>query len=257
MRGLAGKVCIVAGGAPGNIGGATAQRLLEEGAKVVVGDLNADAAMALADQLTPLGDIVGTAVDISQEESFKNLIEVAVDRFGTVDSLFNVAADLSAATIGADSSHTALDIPIEVWQHTIDVTLTGYLFGIRAALPIMLEKGSGSIVNTMSAAVWMAEPVRVAYASAKSGVEALTHHIATIAGKQGVRCNAIAPGTVRTAANIATMTPDEVEKQIAAVRSPRLGTTEDIAAAVAFLFSEDASWINGQTLLIDGGAIIR
>jgi NAD(P)-dependent dehydrogenase (short-subunit alcohol dehydrogenase family) len=103
----------------------------------------------------------------------------------------------------------------------------------------------------------MAEPIRVSYAAAKSGVEALTRHVATIGGKRGVRSNAIAPGTVRTAANVANMTDLEVEKQIAAVRSPRLGQPEDIAAAVAFLFSDDASWINAQTILVDGGAIIN
>lgn len=258
MRGLTDKVCLIAGGAPGNIGGATARRLVDEGAIVVVGDLNVTGAEKVAAELRELGGrAVGTALDMTDEGSVQAFVDTAVREYGTVHGLFNVAADLSPATIGVDTHSTALDIPLDVWHHTLDVTLTGYLHAIRRVLPIMIDQGSGSIVNTMSAAVWMAEPVRVSYAAAKAGVEAMTRHVATIAGKQGVRSNAIAPGTVRTASNVANMSDDEVARQTAAVRSPRLGRPEDVAAAVAFLLSDDSSWINAQTILVDGGAIIR
>lgn len=258
MRGLNGKVSVIAGAAPGNIGAATAQRLCAEGASVVVADLNADASKQLAAQLEAGGGhVASTQVDISSETSFQELLRFAVQTFGSVDHLFNVAADLSSNTIGIDSTHDVVSLPVEVWQRTLDVTLTGYMYGIKHALPLMIERGGGSIVNTMSAAVWMAEPVRSAYSAAKSGLSALTRHTATIAGRKGVRCNAIAPGTVLTEALLRTLPEQEREKQLNEIASTRLGKPEDIAAAVAFLFSDDGEWINGQTISVDGGLTMR
>lgn len=258
MRGLDDKVSIIAGAAPGNIGAATAHRLAKEGANVVVADLSLDAAQALADEITAAGGSAkASAVDISVEQSFADLVDFAVKEFGGVDHLFNVAADLSADTIGQDSSHDILTLPVEVWQRTIDVTLTGYMYGIRHAMPKMFERGGGSIVNTMSAAVWMAEPIRASYASAKAGLEGLTRHAATIGGKRGVRTNAVAPGTVLTESLLRTL-PEEIrDQQLAEISSTRLGKPEDIAATVAFLFSEDGEWVNGQLWAIDGGLTKR
>ncbi|MFC8830431.1 SDR family NAD(P)-dependent oxidoreductase [Streptomyces sp. NPDC057137] len=253
MRGLSGKVAVIAGAAPGNIGAVTARRLVDEGARVVVGDLNEGAARAVADELGAGGASVRAhGVDISDEASFAELIAFAGKEFGGVDSLFNVAADLSAGNLGRDGD--VLTVPFDVWQHTIDVTLSGYMYGIRHALPVMIERGGGAIVNTMSAAVWMGEPVRVAYQAAKAGLTGLTRHTATVGGKHGVRCNSVAPGMVLTAAGRAATDPAQVEYHLGRARSPRLGTPEDIAAAVAFLLSDDGQWINGQTLLVDGGA---
>ena len=152
MRGLEGKVAIVAGAAPGNIGAATAVRLAEEEAAVVVADLNESAAQSVVDEIRELdGRAAARSVDISDEASYKELIDFTIKEFGRLDGLFNVAADLSAATVARDSD--VLSVPLDVWQHTIDVTLTGYMFGIRHALPIMIGQGSGSIVNTMSTSV--------------------------------------------------------------------------------------------------------
>jgi NAD(P)-dependent dehydrogenase (short-subunit alcohol dehydrogenase family) len=254
MRGLRGKVAIVAGGVPGNIGGAAAQRLAEEGARVVVGDLNEGGAQALADQIKSAGgEAVGRALDISDEASFARLVDFAAAEFGRLDGLFNVAADLSAGNLGRDGD--VVSVPVEVWQRTIDVTLSGYMYGIRHALPAMIDGGGGSIVNTMSTAVWMAEPVRVSYASTKAGLAALTRHAASVGGKRGVRCNAVAPGTVLTESNLRAL-PEEVRaQQLEHLPSPRLGEPADIAAMVAFLLSDDAAWINGQTIIVDGGAV--
>jgi NAD(P)-dependent dehydrogenase (short-subunit alcohol dehydrogenase family) len=144
MRGLKNKVAIVAGAAPGNIGGAAAVRLAEEGTAVVARDLNEAAALRL---------------DITDEASYKELVDFTVKEFGGPDGLFNVAADLSAGTVGRDSD--VLSVPLDVWRHTIDFTLTGYMYGIRHALPIMIARGRGAIVNTMSSAVWMGEARRV------------------------------------------------------------------------------------------------
>ena len=130
--------------------------------------------------------------------SYKELVDFTVKEFGGPDGLFNVAADLSAGTVGRDSD--VISIPLDVWRHTIDVMLTGYMYGIRHALPIMIERGSGAIVNTTSSIVWLGEAQRVAYQAAKAGLYGLTRHTATLGGKRGVRCNSVAPGVTLTRA---------------------------------------------------------
>ncbi|MEU9337219.1 SDR family oxidoreductase [Streptomyces sp. NPDC048290] len=253
MRGLKDKVAIVAGGSPGGIGGATAVRLAEEGMAVVVADLNESAAQKLAAEIRANGgEAVGQGFDISNEESYAGLIDFTVRTYGTLDGLYNVAADLSPATMNADVEVT--DVPLDIWHHTIDVTLTGYMLGIRHALPVMLRQGSGSIVNTMSSSVWVAPPTKVSYQAAKSGLVGLTRHTASLGGKRGVRCNLISPGLTLTTSAMATTTEELRTQGLSAARSPRLGKPEDIAAMVAFLFSGDAEFINGQSFLIDGGA---
>jgi NAD(P)-dependent dehydrogenase (short-subunit alcohol dehydrogenase family) len=253
MRGLKNKVIIVAGAAPGNIGGATAIRLAEEGAIVVAADLNEAAAQTVVDQIIAAGGrAVARGFNITDEASFKGLVDFTVAEYGRLDGLFNVAADLSPATLGRDSD--VMSVPLDVWKHTIDVTLTGYMYGVRHALPIMIENGGGAIVNTMSSSVWMGEPVRVSYQSAKSGLLGLTRHAATLGGKHGVRTNLLSPGVVLTGAALAVTTDEWRAEVLEGVRSPRLGEPEDIAAMVAFLLSDDGAYINGQSLLVDGGA---
>ncbi|MET8832117.1 SDR family oxidoreductase [Streptomyces sp. NPDC004610] len=253
MRGLKDKVALVAGGAPGNIGGATAVRLAEEGMSVVVADRDEAAAEKLAEEIRANGgEATGRGFDITDEDSYAALIGFTVRTYGALDGLYNVAADLSPATMGADTDVTT--VPLDIWQHTIDTVLTGYMLGIRHALPVMLRQGSGSIVNTMSSAVWGGRPIMVAYQTAKSGLIGLTRHTATLGGKQGVRCNLVSPGITLTASALATLTDAMRETALADVRSPRLGRPEDIAAMVAFLFSGDSEFVNGQSFLIDGGA---
>jgi NAD(P)-dependent dehydrogenase (short-subunit alcohol dehydrogenase family) len=253
MRGLKGKIAIVAGAAPGNIGGATAIRLAEEGMLVVAADLNQAAAQTVVDGITASGrTAVARGFDITDEGSYRDLVTFTVERFGGLHGLFNVAADLSPRTVGRDTDVTS--VPVDVWQHTIDVTLTGYMYGIRHALPIMMEQRSGSIVNTMSSAVWVGETERVAYQAAKSGLIGLTRHTATLGGKRGVRTNLLSPGVIITGATLKTTTEEWRDQVLATVRSPRLGEPEDLAAMVAFLFSDDGAYINGQSLLVDGGA---
>ena len=253
MRGLRGKVALIAGAAPGNIGAATAIRLAEEGTAVVVADLNESAARAVVDEIQALGGkAIARSFDITDEASYKELVDDTVKEFGRLDGLFNVAADLSPATLAQDSD--VLSVPLEVWRHTIDVTLSGYMYGIRHALPIMIDQGGGAIVNTMSTIVWMGEDRRVAYQSAKAGLYGLTRHTATLGGKHGVRCNSVAPGVILTGALLANSTEEWRNEILASVRSNRLGVPEDVAAMVAFLFSDDGAYVTGQTILVDGGA---
>jgi len=253
MRGLRDKVAIVAGAAPGNIGGAAAFRFAQEGMKVIVADLNESTARAVADQIRSAGgQAVARVFDITQEASFAQLIDSTVMEFGALHALFNVAADFSANNIGRDTDVTS--VPLDVWQHTIDVTLPGYMYGIRHALPLLIRQGGGVIVNTTSSEVWIGENVRVAYQTAKSGLVGLTRHTATLGGKHGVRCNLVAPGFTLTEAAFKNTNEEYRKQMLASVRSPRLGAPENIAAMVAFLFSDDAAYTNGQTILVDGGA---
>src|SRR6266478_2300052 len=168
MRGLRDKVAIVAGAAPGNIGGATAIRLAQEGMKVIAADLNTAAEQAVVDEIKSTGGYaVARGFDITDESAYEELIQFTARELGGLDALFNVAADLSSSTI--------------------DVTLTGYMYGIRHALPLLIARRGGAIVNTMSSEVWMGEGQRVAYQTAKSGLIGLNRHTATVGGKHGVR----------------------------------------------------------------------
>ena len=248
MRGLKDKVIIVAGGATG-IGAATCRRLAEEGAKVVVGDINAEAAKATADAIGARH----LRFDITSEDDCMALVELAVAELGGVDGLFTVAADTSKQTLGRDSESDLLTVPLDVWQRTLDVNLTGTFLMTRSALPALLARGGGSIVNTLSGLVFYGSPIRPAYLASKGALIALTRHIATRWGKEGIRCNAVAPGFVMTE-QVAHNVPQEERDQVLAVnRSTRHGRPEDIAATVAFLLSDDAEWINGQMHLVNGG----
>jgi NAD(P)-dependent dehydrogenase (short-subunit alcohol dehydrogenase family) len=254
MRGLDGKVAVIVGGAPNNIGAATAERLSSEGSRVVIADLRLDAAEAVADDIVSQGgEAVAVQVDIADEDSVVAMLRTAADAFGGIDNLFNVAADLSPGTMGVDTANDILTVPLDVWRRTLDVDLTGYLLTCRHVMPYIRARGGGAIVNTMSVSAFLAEPVRVAYGVAKSGIEALTRHIARVGGQHGLRCNAVSPGTILTEALLRNTRPEVLEQQLHSLPSTRNGLPEDIAAAVAFLFSDDGEWINGQTLKIDGG----
>lgn len=255
MRGLENKVAVVAGGA-GGIGTATSLRLAQEGVSVVVGDLNHDAALDVAGQITGAGGrAVGVGVDISDERSVGEMVALAVDSFGGLDILHANAADLSPATIGQDSDAT--QIALEVFDRTMQVNMRGHLLCARHGIPELLKRGGGSVVFTSSAAAFAGEPERPAYAMAKSAINALVRHIASRWGKDGIRANAVAPGLVLTGPVRDSLNAEFREQVLGMSRSPRLGAPEDIAAMVAFLASDDGEWINGQVFNVDGGAILR
>jgi len=255
LRGLQDKIVVVAGGGSG-IGAATARRLAEEGAKVVVGDLNLAGAEQVATGIRETGgEATAHEFDIADERSCAALMAVAAEKYGGLDGLYNVAADLSANTFGRDTD--LVSVPVEVWQRSLAVNLSGYFFTARHAVPAMVERGGGSIVNTISGLVLSGDRQRVSYGSSKSGVLALSKHIATRWGKEGVRCNVVAPGLVFNEHTIERNSEEERAAVFAMLRSPRFGTPDDIAAAVAFLLSADGEWINGQVLPVNGGTGLR
>lgn len=255
MRGLRDKVVIVAGGA-GGIGTATSRRLAEEGAGVVVADIDADAATAVVEQIAADdGTAVATAVDIADEASVAAMIAFALDQFGRIDGLHANAADLSPAVIMQDTD--AVSIDMRTFDRTIEVNLRGHMLCTRHVVPELLRNGRGALVYTSSAASFVGEPERPSYAMAKAGVNALVRHVASKWGKHGVRANAVAPGLVLTPTAQAGLPTEFRTRALAGTRSARLGRPDDIAAMATFLLSDDADWINGQVISVDGGATIR
>jgi NAD(P)-dependent dehydrogenase (short-subunit alcohol dehydrogenase family) len=255
MRGLADKVVVVAGGGSG-IGAATARRLGAEGAAVVVGDLVGPNADAVASEVRAAGGrAVAVTFDIADDASVAALIGTAISEYGRLDAVHANAADLSPKTIGQDSN--AVDVPLDVFMHTLDVNLKGHLLCTRHALPRLLERGGGALVYTSSAAAHIGEPERPSYAASKAGINSLVRHVASHWGRQGIRANSIAPGLVVTPAMDTSLPSEFRDYALRVGRSRRLGHPDDIAGMVAFLVSDDGEWVNGQVLSVDGGASMR
>lgn len=254
LRGLTDKVAIVVGGATG-IGAATAARLAAEGCRVVIGDVAADGARRTAERIGAAGGTaIHVAFDLADPASVGALIDTAATTFGGVDLLFNVGADMS--TIPADTD--VVDIDFDVWDRVMAVNLRGYVAAMKYAIPKMLDRGGGAIVNMSSAAAFQGEPARPAYATAKAGIGALTRHVASRWGKDNIRCNAVAPGfTATETIRAVPQWPDLEAGALKRIRGPRVGDPGDIAALVAFLLSAEGEWINGQVVNIDGGTVLR
>lgn len=254
LRGLSGKVAVVVGGATG-IGAETATRLGEEGCRVVVADVAADAAEHTAGRIAAAGgSAVHVGFDLAEPASVANLIDTAATTFGGIDLLFNVGADMGTLRLDTD----VVDIDFDVWDRVMAVSLRGYVAAMKYAIPRMLDRDGGAIVNMSSAAAFQGEPARPAYATAKAGIGALTRHVAARWGKDGIRCNAVAPGFTATEAIRAVPQWPQLEAgALRRIRGNRVGEPGDVAALVAFLLSEEGEWINGQVINIDGGTVLR
>lgn len=255
MLGLRGKTFIVAGGATG-IGAGTAIRLAAEGARVAVGDVNLSGAVKTIEQISDAGGhAIAIELDLADEGSVQELVEQTIARLGPVSGLHNVGADLSPGNLGRDT--TVLDTDMEVWRRTMDVNLFGYVRTIRAVLPHLLAQGGGSIVNTSSGGSLGSDPMHVAYNASKAAINQLTRHVANNWGAQGVRCNAVMPGLVMAETTEAQNDLAMQEMFLMAAKTTRLGRPGDVAAVTAYLLSDDAEWINGQTWFIGGAAHMR
>jgi NAD(P)-dependent dehydrogenase (short-subunit alcohol dehydrogenase family) len=246
---FAGQVAIVTGGASG-IGEATCRRLVAEGAQVVIADVNGEQAIALAAQLGP--HAVAHQFDASDVASVESLVSGTIKRFGRLDVLHNNAAISSPEVHARDRN--PIDITFATWDQVMAVNVRGYLAGCKYALPAMIAQGTGAIVNTASTGGFAGDITRMAYSVSKAAIIGLTRQIATHYGRQGIRCNAVAPGLVLTPGTRGAA-PQVIEVMQRHLLVPEVGQPEDIAAVVCFLASNESRYINGQTYIADGGML--
>ncbi len=247
MRGLNGKVAAVTGAASG-IGQATAIRLAEEGASVACLDLNVDAAGATAATITGAGgQALAVRCNVADAGDAAAAIAATVERFGHLDVLCNIAG---IGHFADDRTET-----LEWWNRIIGVNLTGTFIMSQAALPHLLET-KGTIVNTASTAAMKGQPWSSAYSASKGGVIALTQTMAVNWAKLGVRVNCVAPGGVTTPiTDQFTDVPEGADLELMARIMPfsRFGEPAELASVFAFLASDEASYVNGFVVRVDGG----
>ena len=235
------KVVVITGGASG-IGLASAKRLLIEGAKVALLDVN-DNVLEISKKLG--GNVLGIKCDVSNENDVKTSIEMVASVFGKIDCL------LANAGIGGGSNKPA-DVTLEEWNKVIGVHQTGIFLVNKYVIPYMIKNGGGSIVNTSSMYGLVGAPNSFAYTASKGAINQMTRTLSLAYAENNIRVNAIAPGFVDTA--ILSGVPDEYKK-VMAKEMPigRLGTDDEIASLIKFLLSDEASFITGAIISIDGG----
>ncbi len=253
MRGLDGKVGIVAGGGAG-LGRATAKCLAKTGVSVVVADINEPAAVAVAESIRAAGgEAMACAFDITSEEQVEAMVARTLAKYGRVDLLHNVAADLKH---NHDADFDLLGTTLEAFDYSIAVTLRGYVVTCRAVLPHMIAGGGGAIVNTSSLAGIrvLRTGNRYAYSIAKSGLSPLSQHIAVKYGKQNIRCNTVAMGMILSDTFLREQPPERVEEIRASTLLPDAGDPDKLAPSIVFLLSDDACYITGQVINLDAGA---
>jgi meso-butanediol dehydrogenase / (S,S)-butanediol dehydrogenase / diacetyl reductase len=244
---LRGRVAVVTGAGSG-IGRATAMRLAAEGAVVVVNDIDPSTAEATASDITRAGGMsTAHSGDVTDSAYVDSLVATAARAYGRLDVMHNNAAYGRPGTVAGTGD--------ALLEEMLRVNVMSVQNGIRAALGVMVGQGGGSIVNTASTAAFAHAADRAAYGAAKSAVVALTRSAAVENARHGVRVNAVCPGPIETPAFV-RFAPD-IDFYRAQLPMRRLGRPEEIAAAVAFLASDDASYVSGVALLVDGAMTAR
>ncbi|WP_248925074.1 SDR family oxidoreductase [Paenibacillus hamazuiensis] len=245
---LQNKVAIVTGAASG-VGKAIAELFAKEGAKVVIADLNGDAISAAVNEINQAGGTAeGIVANVTKEDEVQAMVDKAVDAFGTVDILVNNAGIM-------DGFRLIETIQDDLWERVLAVNLTGPMRAIRKTIPLMLAKGQGVIVNIASAAGISGGKGGVAYTSAKHGLVGLTKNVGYMYAKSGIRCNAIAPGGVKTniALNNIDMDGMQVFQEGAGTQRSEPVDPLQIATVALFLASDDSRFVNGAVIAADGG----
>jgi len=241
---LDGKVAVVTGGA-GGIGRETARRFAAEGARLLVADL-AEEGKAVADEV----DGLFLAVDVTSPEDVQAMYRTAAERLGGVDICFNNAG------ISPPEDDSVLDTELSTWRRVQDVNLTSVYLCCKYGIPHLLERGGGSVINTASfVAVLGSATSQVSYTASKGGVLAMSRELGVQFARQGVRVNALCPGPVNTPLlrELFAKDPERAARRLVHVPMGRFAEPAEIAAAAAFLASDDASFITASTFLVDGG----
>lgn len=244
---LSGKVAVVTGGGSG-MGRAIGLAFARQGAKVVVADINLEAARETVALLESAGgDAIAVKVDVTRKAETLDMAKAALRRFGRIDVLVNNA--------GSRCLKSFLDHTEEDWHRMIDINLTGHFFCAQAVVPSMLKGGKGKIINLASIAAHTGRPDRVAYCAAKAGVMGLTRALAMDLRGKNICVTAISPGSIATPMNHAAATSTEVEWGKETVVG-RWGTAEDVAHAAVFLASDESDYITGSEIAVEGGWLI-
>lgn len=244
-RRLPGRTAVVTGGASG-IGLATAKRLASEGANVVIADSNADSGATAAEAVGGLF----VATDVTDPVQVEALFQTAFDTFGSVDVAFNNAG----VSPPADASIT--ETGLDVWRRVQDINLTSVYLCSQAALKHMRKQGSGSIINTASFVALMGSATsQISYTASKGGVLAMSRELGVEFAKEGIRVNALCPGPVNTELlqELFAKDPEMAARRLVHVPMGRFADASEMAAAVAFLASDDASFVTAQSFTVDGG----
>ena len=251
MRGLNGKIGVIAGGGRG-IGAATARRLAQEGAAIVIGDINDVWAQETAASIREGGGrAIGVHLDGTKAASQAEIVKAALDEFGGLDFYHSNLAG------GTEGDIDILNCTEEVLDRSFAINTKSHFLATQAALPVLIERGGGTMIYTSSGAAISGNPMQVAYPMTKNAVHALVRHVARKFGKKGIRANGICPGVVMTEALAQHLTEDFAKSALAALPHTRLGQPDDIAGAVAFLASDDGQWVNGQVWHVNGGSVLR
>jgi len=239
------KVVAITGAGSG-IGRAAALAFAAEGAQVLVNDREADRAGQAAADITASGGAASTLVgDVSLSQTVDQVVDEAVSRYGRLDVMVNNAACSTGGPIGDTSDET--------WREVMSVTLDGVFYGVRAAMRVMSEQGSGSVINISSAAGLGGEPGLSAYGAAKAAVMHLTRTAALEGAASGLRVNCVCPGTIATPPMLAwaDMLPGGREELSQRLPGGRMGTVDEVAAVILFLASDEASYVNGAVYTVD------
>ncbi len=245
-----GKVAVVTGGASG-IGRATAIRLAEEGASVAVADMNYEGALDTAEQINSKGGrAIALKVDVRDKQQTEEMAEKTLKAYGKIDILVTSAGILEEVSID--------DMTQEDWDRTIDTNLTGVVYSTQAVLPSMQKQKYGKIVVISSIAAWRGRAKQIPYCAAAGALTSFTENTAVQMGPDGIYVNCVAPGIIDT--DFPESLKDEPEyKEFRRNYTPlrRAGTAEEVTGPVLFLASDDASYVTGETMIVDGGVSIH
>ena len=250
---LKGRVAIVTGGGKG-IGLHYVRGLAAAGARVAAADIDATAAEATAANLRAEGaDVIGLAVDVADPQSVDRMVAQTVERFGRLDILVNNAA-LFAVLM---PKRAFQDLQPEDWDRVLAVNVKGLFLCARAAFPHLRDSGHGRIISISSGTVFSGSPGFLHYVTSKGAVIAFTHALARELGEHNITVNAIAPGLTASESALAAYAPGEIEARAKDRAMKRVQVPEDLVGSVVFLSSDDAAFMTGQTLVVDGGVVMH